>query len=63
VLTVLAMSKATTATICLLATFLGIGVLVNGLIAYVVVLALGERNENRRGRERRPGADATRLPA
>jgi hypothetical protein len=61
--TILAMSKATTATICLLATFLGIGLVVNGLIAYIVVLALGERNENRRGRERRPGADATRLPA
>ena len=29
----------------LLATFLGIGMVVNGLIAYIVVLALGERQE------------------
>jgi hypothetical protein len=56
-----AMDPATESTICLLATFLGIGMVVNGLIAYIVVLALGERQENRRNRERRPGADATRT--
>jgi len=58
-----AMSHATEATIALLATFLGIGLVVNGLIVYIVVLAHGERQENRRGRERRPGADATRTTA
>ena len=58
-----AMDPATESTICLLATFLGIGLIVNGLIAYIVVLAIGERNENRLGRERRPGADATRTTA
>ena len=58
-----AISHATNATICLLATFLGIGLLVNGLIVYIAVLAHGERQENRRGRERRPGADATRPTA
>jgi hypothetical protein len=56
-----AMDPALESTICLLATFLGIGMVVNGLIAYIVVVALGERTENRRGRERRPGADATRT--
>lgn len=57
---IVAASHATQATIGLLATFLGIGLVVNGIIAYIVVLALGERRENTRGRERRPGADATR---
>jgi hypothetical protein len=56
----LAMSIAVKNDIGLLATFLGIGLIVNALIGYVVVLALGERRENSRGRERRPGADATR---
>jgi hypothetical protein len=56
-----AISHATNATICLLATFLGIGLVVNGLIVYIVVLAHGERRENERGRQRRPGADATRA--
>jgi hypothetical protein len=56
----IAMSVAVKNDIGLLATFLGIGLIVNGIIGYIVVLALGERNENRRGRERRPGADATR---
>jgi hypothetical protein len=57
---VLAANQALSNTIGLLATFLGIGVLVNGIIVYIVVIALGERRENRRARERRPGADATR---
>lgn len=47
-------------TVGLLATFLGIGVIVNGIIVYIVVITLGERRENREARERRPGADATR---
>jgi hypothetical protein len=32
----------------LLVAFLGLGVVVNGLIVYIVVQALGERAENRR---------------
>ena len=54
-------SAAVRDTIGLLATFLGIGVVVNVLIGNIVILALGERRQNRRLRERRPGADATRV--
>ena len=36
------------ATFGLLVTFLGIGLLVNALIVYIVAIALGERAENRR---------------
>ena len=36
------------ATFGLLVTFLGIGLVVNALVVYIVVLALGERSENRR---------------
>jgi hypothetical protein len=32
----------------LIVTFGGIGILVNGLIVYIVAIALGERAENRR---------------
>jgi hypothetical protein len=32
----------------LLVTFLGLGVVVNGLVVYIVAQALGERAENRR---------------
>ena len=39
-------SAATSKTIGLLITFLGIGVIVNGLIVYIVVQVLGERAEN-----------------
>jgi hypothetical protein len=35
----------------LLVTFGGIGLLVNGLIVYIVALGLGERAENRRRAE------------
>jgi len=35
----------------LLVTFLGIGLLVNALIVYIVAIALGERAENRRRAE------------
>ena len=36
----------------LLVTFGGIGIVVNALIVYIVAIALGERNENRRRAER-----------
>ena len=39
---------AFTKTIGIIITFGGIGLLVNGLIIYVIALALGERSENRR---------------
>lgn len=35
-------------TLGLIGTFGGIGLVVNGLIVYIVVQALGERSENRR---------------
>ena len=40
------------ATFGLLVTFLGIGIVVNGLIVYIVALGLGERAENRRAAQR-----------
>jgi hypothetical protein len=40
------------ATFGLLVTFLGIGIVANALIVYIVALALGERAENRRRAER-----------
>ena len=43
--------SAYTADFGLLVTFLGIGLLVNALIVYVIVLVLGERAENRRRAE------------
>jgi hypothetical protein len=39
-------------TIALLLTFLGIGVIVNVLIIYVVAQVLAERKQNREGAER-----------
>jgi hypothetical protein len=39
-------------TLALLATFLGIGVLVNLLIVYVVAQVLGERQQNQERQER-----------
>jgi hypothetical protein len=41
-------ASATGVTIGLLITFGGIGVVVNGLIVYIVAQALGERAENHR---------------
>jgi hypothetical protein len=38
-------------TLALLATFVGIGILVNVLIIYVVAQVLGERERNRERRE------------
>ncbi len=43
---VLASSTATSFTIGLIAIFGGIGVVVNGLIVYIVAQVLGERREN-----------------
>jgi len=48
---------ATEFTIGLLITFGGIGLIVNGLIVYIVIQALGERAQNRRRRE--PGEPDT----
>lgn len=42
------LASATGVTIGLLITFGGIGVIVNGLIVYIVVQVLGERAENQR---------------
>ena len=42
-------------TLALLATFLGIGVLVNILVLYVVAQVMGERKQNREYRARRDG--------
>ncbi len=39
-------------TLALLATFLGIGVIVNVLIVYVVAQVLGERQQNQERRQR-----------
>jgi hypothetical protein len=41
-------------TLALLVTFLGIGILVNFLIVYIVLLVMGERRENQE-RQRRLG--------
>ncbi len=51
---VVAASPATTFTIGLLITFLGIGVIANVLIGYAVVQVLGERQQNE---EHRGGVD------
>ena len=40
-------SQALGQTLALLATFIGIGILVNVLIFYIVALVLGERKQNR----------------
>ena len=45
-------SAATGQTMALLATFIGIGILVNVLIIYVIAQVLGERKQNQ---ERPPG--------
>ena len=42
----LAADAATGQTLALLATFLGIGILVNVLIVYIIALVLGERKQN-----------------
>ena len=45
-------SNATSVTICLIIVFGGIGLLLNGIIVYAIVQALGERKENREAAER-----------
>jgi purine-cytosine permease-like protein len=49
---VLGLDTATGQTLALIATFGGIGVIVNILIVYIVVQVLAERRENREYRER-----------
>ena len=46
-------ADATGQTIALLITFVGIGILVNVLIIYIVAQVLGERERNRERREGR----------
>lgn len=46
-------SQASSFTIGLLVTFLGIGVIVNGLVVYIAALVFGERTENQRARDHR----------
>jgi phage shock protein PspC (stress-responsive transcriptional regulator) len=50
---VLGFDQATGQTLALLATFIGIGVLVNVLILYVIAQVFAERKQNQ---EREPGA-------
>jgi phage shock protein PspC (stress-responsive transcriptional regulator) len=47
-----AVSQATGQTIALLITFLGIGVLVNVLIVYIVAQVLAERRQNQEANQR-----------
>ena len=47
------LDQATGQTLALIATFGGIGVFVNILIAYIIAQVLAERRENREYRERR----------
>jgi hypothetical protein len=42
-------SYAAAVDVGLIVTFGGIGLIVNGVIVYIVAQALGERQENRRG--------------
>lgn len=42
-------SYAAAVDVGLIVTFGGIGLIVNGLIVYIVAQALGERDDNRRG--------------
>ena len=52
---VLATSEATSKTIRLIATFGGIGVIVNVFVVYLVIQIRGERQQNREYRERQLG--------
>jgi len=49
---ILATSEATGKTIGLIATFGGIGVIVNVFVVYLVIQIRGERQQNREYRER-----------
>jgi hypothetical protein len=46
-----AVSPAFTKTFALLIVFVGIGVIVNGMIAFIAVQVHGEREQNRRDRQ------------
>jgi hypothetical protein len=56
---VFASSTATDFTIGLIAIFGGIGLVVNGLIIYIVALVLGERRENQEYQARLGRSDET----
>ena len=49
---VLALSEAASKTIGLIATFGGIGLLVNAIIVFIAIQIRGERRQNREYRER-----------
>ncbi len=49
---VLGLDQATGQTLALIATFGGIGVIVNILVVYIIAQVLAERRENREYRER-----------
>jgi hypothetical protein len=48
---VLAITKAASTDIGLIATFGGIGVIVNGIIVYIAIQIRGERQQNKEYRE------------
>ena len=48
----LAADAATDQTLALLATFVGIGILVNVLVVYIIAEVLAERRQNQERRER-----------
>ena len=48
----LAADAATGQTLALLATFIGIGILVNVLIVYIIAQVLGERKQNQERQSR-----------
>lgn len=49
--TILATSPAFTKTFGLLIVFIGIGVIVNAIVAFIAVQVHGERQQNRRDRQ------------
>jgi hypothetical protein len=55
---ILAMDEATIKTIGLLATFVGIGILVNVLLIYIAVQVHGERRQNQEYLNSRRSTDA-----
>ncbi|HEX4673105.1 MAG TPA: hypothetical protein VH279_12605 [Solirubrobacteraceae bacterium] len=52
----LAADAATGQTLALLATFIGIGILVNVLIIYIIAQVLGERKQNQERQARHSGS-------
>ena len=60
---ILALDEATVKTIGLLATFVGIGILVNVLLIYIAIQIRGERRQNREYlASRRPPGSRDILP-